>query len=67
MVVDVDPDAVVLEGTEAVVVEGSEDVVVVAGGCVVESPPPLQTSTPLKSSDVTFGTVDPELGSINHM
>ena len=57
----------VVEGTEAVVVEGSEDVVVVAGVWVVESSPPLQTSTPLKSSDVTFGAVDPELGSINHM
>ena len=56
----------VVEGTEAVVVEGSEDVMVV-GGVWVESPPPLQTSTPLKSSDVTFGAVDPELGSINHM
>ena len=62
-----DPDAVVVEGSEGVGVvhDVGEDAVVVAGAWVVvvlvESSPPTQTSTPLKSIEVTTGTDDPEL------
>ena len=62
-----DPDAVVVVGSEGVGVvhDAGEDAVVVAGAWVVvvlvESSPPTQTSTPLKSIEVTTGTEDPEL------